>query len=178
MTFSAEAVAVIKSGDTALLPPGRWDLANEVLIAFDVPKAERVRALTFSQHQHIPVVEGLAEPERDAVLHGLVTYGGQDGSPRAAPPGQRDTEPDRSREEREAQAERDHDARMAARLAEDLDRSLPNQYTAHQAVSQRRRCALGHLAQEAGRWPGGVDSRIPARCAAWADQHVTCEPSR
>ncbi len=42
---SAEAVAVIEAGGSAVLPADRWDLADEVLVAFGASRARRASAL-------------------------------------------------------------------------------------------------------------------------------------
>jgi len=77
---SVEAVAVIKAGGCAVLPAYRWDLANEVLVAFGAAKAERASVLMFAQHGFVLPLHALGQSELDAALRGLSTRLGQSGS--------------------------------------------------------------------------------------------------
>jgi len=77
---SADAVAVIEAGSTALLPAHRWDLADQVLVTFGLSKAERASALMFAQHGVVLPLHALGESELDAALRGLSARSGQSGS--------------------------------------------------------------------------------------------------
>jgi len=80
VSSSAEAVAVIRAGGSAVLPANRWDLADEVLVAFGASRARRASALMFVQHGVVLPLQALSESELDAALRGLSTRTGQSGS--------------------------------------------------------------------------------------------------
>jgi len=80
VSSSAEAVAVIRAGDSAVLPANRWDLADEVLVVFGASRARRADALMFAQHGVVLPLQTMSESDLDAVLRGLSTRTGQSGS--------------------------------------------------------------------------------------------------
>jgi hypothetical protein len=49
VSSAAEAVALIESGATAILPKGRYDLADAVLAHFGLDEAARRRQITFGR---------------------------------------------------------------------------------------------------------------------------------
>jgi len=80
VSSSAEAVAVIKAGGSAVLPANRWDLADEVLVTFGASRARRASALMFAQHGVVLPLQAMSESDLDAALRGLSTRTGQSGS--------------------------------------------------------------------------------------------------
>ena len=80
VSSSAEAVAVIRAGGSAVLPANRWDLADEVLVAFGASRARRASALMFAQHGVVLPLQAMSESDLDAALRGLSTRTGQSGS--------------------------------------------------------------------------------------------------